>query len=884
MKNKNENENPQSLEDVEELLGPEVTKDVETLLVLDEWLEEVDSQNRELYDITLDLYKEVITTIVGKLRDRETPKQLKGKYVKLKKEIEARKSAFREKFPEFIAAEEELRKKQQFEKKAKPIFEKLNQSDAIPASESEQFTEYWNELGNDEQVAYLDRLKGALGQKESAKQLTHFRGALFELSRRAIVLRQDMESVEGETKPIYVEYFGYDETNPRFDKPPTKRFTPNQKNKQGDIESDVQGIEREGKTYVYETKAYPRRQFGAEYGDGESVRARNQALKYQKAIDDGLIAGATIELQGRLDYEFLNWAIGTVIEDRGAIPGVEIIYSFSLPSGQEYRFVLKSGEGEGLKFENDDAEYTLDDKIIIRGLAQAVRDKSIRDIIQDVNIEPDIDHPLVSKEHIENPDTITDVEGFNAYEDLRRTSILERLEEKALNPPTIDKVSAYDERATEDFVMKMVTEFQEMLAANPILREQKRAYVLEVEQYQEVVDFIMEEIRKIRTYETERMVSKEESKRRIERDIFEYQGPTEGYPLDIEHIMMDAIQNFTKTGEDQKPRSYDNVERFINLRDLREHLEDKDRSFIEIAVYDPVTEKFHSKNIQGRESSDEIDKAMFDHEKSIVLENLKRSENRLDRLLKRYTTLHQTGKDNRNEEQEQEYKNLQSQLGRYTPKLNKDLEDQMQRLEELEQEKKETLQPLQLAMRNIRGYIADLGIELDQKQARQEVIGKLRAVSAEFLDKVDNQKREILAIYKKIFARDWDTFTVREVQRKKANLMKLIYIVNAEGEVMIEEEKIRGDAVSGRAAHSELARGRNIFAAGELSFEKTEGEWGLTEINNGSGHYRPSHDTLDYATRVICDQYGTDPNDPRLRRKNCIFRGLDIDGLPLDYK
>ena len=93
---------------------------------------------------------------------------------------------------------------------------------------------------------------------------------------------------------------------------------------------------------------------------------------------------------------------------------------------------------------------------------------------------------------------------------------------------------------------------------------------------------------------------------------------------------------------------------------------------------------------------------------------------------------------------------------------------------------------------------------------------------------------------------------------------------------------MRGETDSGRAAHSELARGRNIFGAGELSFKKdTNGNWHLTEINNGSGHYRPEHSVLPYAKAKIAETLGIiidDPAHPVVTR-NALFRGLDISGI-----
>ena len=130
----------------------------------------------------------------------------------------------------------------------------------------------------------MNQLKGAISRKtDQAAVLTNFRGALFELSRRVLVQNQGLEELgEYRDEPIKVNYLGYNPKDPKLNRPPSH---PLGGSKGGDIQIDVDGIMRDGKPYVYETKAYPRRQFGADYGKGEGARSRNQLLKYQKAVE-----------------------------------------------------------------------------------------------------------------------------------------------------------------------------------------------------------------------------------------------------------------------------------------------------------------------------------------------------------------------------------------------------------------------------------------------------------------------------------------------------------------------------------------------------------------------------------------------------------------------
>lgn len=870
-----------TVEQAEELLGPEEVESLTTLFELDEQVDEAEAKNEALFTETREKYDAVIDAIIEKLRIVSGPQ--KREYVALKNDVALRKKAFEAKFPELLEAERDKKAKKKFEQKAKPILDLLDSTPQISEEEADEFKRAWRQLPHFLKIGYLNLLKGALNESNPVLVLTKFRAVLWELSRRALLEDQGLERIEDYDKPIVVPYFGYDKKDPRFDKPPAKRLGGHKK---GDIQFDIQAIMRDGKPRVLETKFYSRKAYGADYGDGEAVSARNQLLKYQKAIEDGQIEGATLEISGRIDRELLIWAIGEDISEEGATPDVEIIYNFPLPSGREFRFVLKGGKGKGLRFENEKSDYTIDDIIVIRGLAYALRDKSISAILHDVGIDPDTDHPLVTREHIEEPTTIDDPDVFEAYDDLRKKTIWAKLEAKAINPPEIDKISAYDERATEEFVMKILVDFQEMLNANPELKAIKWAYVVEEDQYEEVVGKVMAEVAKIKEYEVTRQRSIEERRERVIRDIKGYEGPVEGYPLDVEHILMDVLQNVTKTGEDQKPRSYDDVSRFIELPELREHLTDKDRVYIEVTTYDPLADRFGSTIITGSRRASEKEKLLEEHEKRLVTENLKRAEGRLNKLLKKYKTLHEIrwgSWESMDDTQKAEYADLQSQLSGYNAGLNSRLEKAKSDLEEVNQAKSDELRPLQQRMRNLRNESAERGMSIPE--LREEIVAGMTAISARFAQVIEERRQELLGIYAEIFRKDWDSFAFREVSREEANLMKLIYAVTPEGTVSVEEERIRGGADSSRAAHSELAQGRNVYAAGELAFERgADGVWRLTEINNGSGHYRPGQDTLNYAKEIITEQLGLDPEDPSIELVNCIFRGINIEGIPTRYR
>ncbi len=427
--------------------------------------------------------------------------------------------------------------------------------------------------------------------------------------------------------------------------------------------------------------------------------------------------------------------------------------------------------------------------------------------------------------------------------------------------------------------MQELVDFQQLLDDNPQLKALKWAYVLTPDQYDGVVDQVMEEVRKIGEYESARIGSAEDAASNTRRSELGYIGPEEGYPLDVEHILMDVIQNHTKTGEDQRPRSYDDTSRFIDLSELSYHLVDKDRSYKKITTYDPVSGKHRDRQITG-DKAHRKDAEIASHEKTLQLDNLRRAEQRLAKLVKDHDALKKIGRKNMDDDQKSEYSDLQRQLSGYDKGLRGQLEKAQAALAEVETEKREALGPFKDAIKSIRGQ-AEAVIE-GASFGRKGIQERLRAISAEYGEPVLEKKLTILEVYQDIFKKDWNKFALREVAREEANIIKFIYAIPAEGPIMVEEERFRGGSDSSRAAHSELAQGRNIYAAGEIVFTKEGDKWVLTEVNNGSGHYRPAQDVLNYAKAKIAEELGIDPNDDRIVTRNCIFRGIDVDGLPLE--
>lgn len=264
------------------------------------------------------------------------------------------------------------------------------------------------------QAKYAKTIEGALNNPDEIATRTAIRGAAFELSRSKIIMEQGLEQISFDLQiPERIHFIGYTKKDD-FDAEPSKEYD-------SAIELDVP-ITRDGRPYVYETKSYPRMQLGS------LPAQRNQLLKYQAAIDQGIVEGATLEVKGRVHPRILEWAAGDATSE-GYAPDVEIIYDMELPSGAEYRFVLKQPrKGNGLKFRNGDDSITPEDKRVIDGIQKAVADGSIIDIISSVDIE---NPPEELLPHLDNPMTIKTTRLFDEYERLRKASIFKKLTEKA---------------------------------------------------------------------------------------------------------------------------------------------------------------------------------------------------------------------------------------------------------------------------------------------------------------------------------------------------------------------------------------------------------------------------------------------------------------------
>jgi hypothetical protein len=723
------------------------------------------------------------------------------------------------------------------------------------------------ELPQKRRDAYTARLQAGLADTHEVAGMTGIQGVLFELSRIDALERQGLEKFDFDAGDLNdVSYNAFDKKETSFDHAPTKNVS-------RAMEIDIP-ILREGKPYVYEVKSYPRMPFGS------TAAQRNQLLKYQAAVEQDLVAGASVELRGRLDADFLRWATGTSVGEEGALSDVELLYTFELPSGLEYRFDLnrpsKPG-AEGLRFQNEGMSVTPEatlrdmrekeperlrllverfgnevvlleklkrDRQVIQGIQRARLDKSIIGILCKIDL-PEASEALGA--HLHDPMTIDSMELYREYENLRHESIYHNLLEKRNVINVNNEKNACSGWATQEFVEETVREYQAFLKQNPEMARIKKAYILRSEEdMQAVIEKTMASIEQISAYELERLrqetIDGVAPRKRVEMG---YAGMQEGVALDIEHIIIDAIQDVNKT-EGKTGRSYDMPERFRPVEKLPDYLETQDRGYRALTVYDPKNDTFESNTAVN-------EKHITRTRAELLKQNIVRAEEQIQAWRTTLTEMEELPRSDAGNSREKNF--LKARI-RAHGMVRGVIQKHHERIALLEEEKT-------MAIRS----------EKDNVNKKN--------LAMKFDTEITNEREALVERYRDIAGGvvEWEKLAKRITENIDQNIIKFIYVVNAEGEVIVDEEKVRGSSTTGRAAHSELARGRNVYGAGELVFEKNEqGEWYLQEINNGSGHYRPSAATLGYVKNIVAEKgIKTD----RVTLRDSLMRGASLPDLTL---
>ncbi len=160
-------------------------------------------------------------------------------------------------------------------------------------------------------------------------------------------------------------------------------------------------------------------------------------------------------------------------------------------------------------------------------------------------------------------------------------------------------------------------------------------------------------------------------------------------------------------------------------------------------------------------------------------------------------------------------------------------------------------------------YNGNLRIEIDKQE---ELIADLKRNYEEnkrkgtadrqgFLRKLRDYKERLLALYESTSSPEfWSNNMVNIVYDSPKR--KFLYVVNDNGRISISDQVINLQGKEVRVSHADISNGLNVFGAGELIFSRIDSQWVLTEINNKSGHFRPSAwATLNYVAAIIKNKY-----------------------------
>jgi len=327
-------------------------------------------------------------------------------------------------------------------------------------------------------------------------------------------------------------------------------------------------------------------------------------------------------------------------------------------------------------------------------------------------------------------------------------------------------------------------------------------------------------------------------------------------------------------------RSYSWPERFMEAADFPAYLDGKDRRYLELCIADPV----HGKDIVHQDTTDA---GVAQAQKDMTRENTRRAKQYIERLkereperggrmeaaaqgvVRRITKLLATievEKKKRIDEAAAGAKLRVADIG----KRMGSLQGELKQLQKTVRQSQDVAEVHSAALR-----MHELYAEMDAlNRERRDAFSANQRISTEYQYQIDELHVQLEAAYKNVIPeRAWDSFAQRVLEVKEQNLMKLIYAATAEGDVILQEEIFRG-VVTGRAAHSERAQGRNTYGAGEMVFTKEGDDWQLTEINNGSGHYRPDATSSLVYVRRLMEEKGIDVSHTKVT--DCILRGRKL--------
>lgn len=627
---------------------------------------------------------------------------------------------------------------------------------------------------------------------------------------------------------------------------------------------DSEKIHYQNEKWIFKSKCFG---FRVPYGQDNFHLDRLYEMEELCRFRD--IKGGSLELTGRVSPKFLNWLTGELSEGRDPIPSIEIIYVLRLPSGADYRFLLKSSARFDEKHNPPLDSYAIEDQEVIEGLGIHFLDpynKHSMKILSDFNV-PDFPEDLHT--YCQSPEKIFDLDIYRRMRKSWDESLIHQLLEGRGHHKTAGATSwmANKDEPYETF-LNICNERLDQLPYEQPYREP--AFFILSEQERNL--FIEEYIPKLFSLcESERIAIESEriGDNHSTRMALSYEGPDAGYGLPLDHMLMDMIIDFRKRFRIDKAtsepyilpvdpknnRSYDFAESFATLKDLPVILQklslDSRFERTNYLIYsDPLSSEGICHYPISKVPYFEKFKADLNYKRCIPFINKFCDEDGV-------TPINQ--KDPKIGELYSRI--LAHMLKRLTNKVSViDL-----KLSDLEETRTKRLPKLFSELRQ-RG--------LSEEVARAKIKEMKERLTE---DRAVWEKRRSLTIDKVLFLCEY--FLPVQFKRNAIKFQSIVdsrsikfaYAIGADGQCRIAKE-VPGKKRDQRVTHSQLLGGKRMFGGGELiisEFDRTFNSieswerfnashttnqsafWYASELNDSTGHYRIWSNTLPYSASVV---------------------------------
>lgn len=757
----------------------------------------------------------------------------------------------------------------------------LQQQKKFKRPRTKLVNELMHSVPNGTRKEFLRRIGRASKLKDSITFERHALGVAFAMQRLSTMMHRRKNYMQLTSEPLEIRHqAGYLSYRDEDAAPTTKPLTI----------IDNFTIRKDDKPFIYKAKYTPVRRFGEiDPNAQDSHYDYNLLLKYNEAVEQGLICGAAIEIRGLIDPHFIDWACGTSVFERGDIPHVQLIYNMPLPSGAEYRFTFKKAEtlAEELDIANKSDTYTAEDMAVIHGIQNALRTGNqlqLNEIMTGQSVfsqKGDLKSEFQQFSCPLREAELSDPTFYDNYLEIMKTGIWRRAANIKPEFYNHDKDTIFSpenldiENDTHALSARLETFQTELRQSASIIKDRLLGDNPDSPEYaeifQDVVMTFSRNIAHIRELEKQRRIDEMNMPSLINNRRHKgWHGLENGYQMTLHFIMVDSIDIVkNKRAENVKDKSYTHPEgRFMDTNALLDMLETrKDEHNTTLIVYNPKASQKQKKRQSFSQPTEE----------QIQRETILANRENIKALSQFFVA-----------------------VGKGTEKLN---------AEERARFKKRKKQIL-----GIQAEMASMGqerMEISKSMGAEAKKLGLKKLPPEHpipqrMNELQQQKLQAEArlydTYKGILNSQRELSLLRSIHSYEKNIIKLVYSVDHKGDITFEEEPLAYERATRRASHSELVDGGGVFGAGEIILEKSPDSknWQIIEINNGSGHYRPPSDTLRYVANCMISHLreayiarGMPANDAEDAMKNMmkkarltdtIARGITLRDQELDLR